>query len=71
MEVGRLIVFDNVIVSGVVPEEPVVSKKSGHLFEKRLVLKYIKEHGTCPITGQPLSEDDLIDVKSNTILFFK
>lgn len=29
-------------VSGTVPEEPVVSKKSGHLFEKRLIEKVIK-----------------------------
>lgn len=29
-------------VSGAVPEEPVVSKVSGHLFEKRLVIKIIQ-----------------------------
>ena len=29
-------------VSGAVPEEPVVSKKSGHLYEKRLILKVLK-----------------------------
>lgn len=29
-------------VSGTVPEQPVVSKKSGHLYEKRLILKVIK-----------------------------
>lgn len=29
-------------ISGVVPEEPVVSTKSGHLFEKRLIEKYIQ-----------------------------
>ncbi len=33
-------------VSGSVPEEPVVSTKSGHIFEKRLVLKAI-EVGCC------------------------
>lgn len=29
-------------LSGEVPTEPVVSKKSGHLFEKKLVTKYIE-----------------------------
>ena len=29
-------------VSGTVPEEPVVSRNSGHLFEKRLIEKHIK-----------------------------
>lgn len=29
-------------VSGTAPEEPVVSRTSGHLFEKRLIEKHIK-----------------------------
>ena len=29
-------------VSGTVPEEPVISTRSGHLYEKRLVEKHIK-----------------------------
>lgn len=29
-------------VSGTVPEEPVVSTKTGHVFEKRLIEKHIK-----------------------------
>lgn len=31
-----------VAVSGSVPEEPVVDRKTGHLYEKRLVLKYVQ-----------------------------
>ncbi|CAN0499098.1 unnamed protein product, partial [Laminaria digitata] len=34
------------VVSGQTPEVPVVSKKSGHLFEKRLVVKFIETEGT-------------------------
>ncbi|KAK4220496.1 hypothetical protein QBC38DRAFT_505691 [Podospora fimiseda] len=30
---------------GEVPEEPVVSRKTGAVFEKRLILKYIEENG--------------------------
>jgi pre-mRNA-processing factor 19 len=42
-------------LSGVVPQEPVVSSKSGHLFEKRLVLSKLEQSGNkCPITGQDL-----------------
>ena len=40
-------------ISGVVPTSPVVSAKSGHLFEKRLVLEQLEQSGnTCPVTGQ-------------------
>jgi pre-mRNA-processing factor 19 len=53
------------LVSGQVPAEPVVSKKSGHLFEKRLLLKYLEEHeNKCPMTGEHLTPDDLLDVTS-------
>eukprot|EP00850_Spirogloea_muscicola_P001047 SM000004S14917 [mRNA] locus=s4:227863:232784:+ [translate_table: standard] len=52
-------------ISGVSPEDPVVSKKSGLLFEKRLVQQYIAEHGSDPVTGVPLAEDDLLPIKSN------
>eukprot|EP00850_Spirogloea_muscicola_P001957 SM000007S20917 [mRNA] locus=s7:893761:898603:- [translate_table: standard] len=52
-------------ISGVSPEDPVVSKKSGLLFEKRLVQQYIAEHGSDPVTGEPLAEDDLLPIKSN------
>lgn len=51
-------------ISGVSPEEPVVSRKSGHVFEKRLILKaLIASGGKCPVTGEDLSEDDLIAVQ--------
>eukprot|EP00761_Pharyngomonas_kirbyi_P012316 gb/GECH01012343.1/.p1 GENE.gb/GECH01012343.1/~~gb/GECH01012343.1/.p1 ORF type:complete len:471 (+),score=114.27 gb/GECH01012343.1/:1-1413(+) len=52
-------------ISGQEPTEPVVSVKSGHLFEKRLVEEYIQQHEKCPITDQPLTLDDLVAVKSN------
>eukprot|EP01080_Neovahlkampfia_damariscottae_P003594 gene3594-6329_t len=54
-------------ISNKVPEEPVVSKKSGLLFEKRLILKYIDEKGVCPVTKETLSEEDLLNVKSETM----
>ncbi|WFD42737.1 RING-type E3 ubiquitin transferase [Malassezia psittaci] len=52
-------------ISGEAPKEPVLSKKSGLLFEKRLIERYIDENGKDPITGEELSLDDLIAVKSS------
>mmetsp|Transcript_67046 Transcript_67046/g.131501 ORF Transcript_67046/g.131501 Transcript_67046/m.131501 type:complete len:522 (+) Transcript_67046:38-1603(+) len=49
-------------ISGEVPKEPVVSTKSGHLFEKKLIEKYLASEDTCPVTGEPLSKDDLLAV---------
>jgi hypothetical protein len=50
-------------MSGEPPVEPVVSRKTGHMFEKRTILTYILETGNCPITGQPLSSEDLLELK--------
>jgi pre-mRNA-processing factor 19 len=47
-------------ISGAPPEEPVASRKSGHVFERRLAEKYVAETGRCPVTGDPLTADDLL-----------
>ena len=47
------------------PQEPVVSVKSGHVFEKRLIEKIIKDIGRCPVTDQVLTMDDVVEVKIN------
>ncbi|THG98460.1 hypothetical protein EW026_g3727 [Hermanssonia centrifuga] len=52
-------------ISGEPPQDPVVSQKSGHVYERKLILKYITENGTDPITGEKLEESDLITVKAN------
>ncbi|CAL5224503.1 g7199 [Coccomyxa viridis] len=52
-------------ISGTVPEEPVVNRNNGQLFEKRLVEKAVKETGKDPITQEPLEIDDLVPVKTN------
>jgi pre-mRNA-processing factor 19 len=52
-------------VSGSVPETPVVSVKSGHIFEKSVAEKYVRETGKCPVTGETLAVEDLLPVKSN------
>ena len=50
-------------VSNEVPEHPCVSPVSNQVFERRLIEKYIAENGTDPMNGQPLSEEQLIDIK--------
>jgi len=50
-------------------EEPVVSKTTGHIYEKKIIEKYITNFGKCPITSNPMTTEDLIKV--NTQLFSK
>lgn len=51
------------LVSNEVPEHPCVSPVSNQVFERRLIEKYIAENGTDPMNGQPLSEEQLVDIK--------
>jgi pre-mRNA-processing factor 19 len=50
-------------ISEETPQEPVVSIKSGHVFEKRLIEKHIKSTGACPVTREPLALDDLMPLR--------
>lgn len=52
-------------ISGEPPQDPVISSKSGHVYERRLIEKYITENGTDPVTGEKLEEGDLISVKAS------
>ncbi|KAJ1674822.1 hypothetical protein EV182_002496, partial [Spiromyces aspiralis] len=53
-------------ISGDVPKEPVVSPKTGKLYERRLIVKYIDENGKEPGTEEPLSESDLITLSQDS-----
>ncbi|EPE06458.1 cell cycle control protein [Ophiostoma piceae UAMH 11346] len=50
-------------ISGEAPEVPVVSKKTGAVYEKRLIEKYIEEHGKEPGTDDELDVEDLLELK--------
>jgi pre-mRNA-processing factor 19 len=52
------------VVSGEIPQEAVVSTKTGQLFEKRLIEKHIANGGKCPLTGGSIMSEDLLDVKA-------
>ncbi|CDF35187.1 Putative Pre-mRNA-processing factor 19 [Chondrus crispus] len=53
-------------ISGIVPDVPVVSAKSGHIFERRLIEQALEaSDGRCPETGEPLSTSDLIEIKKS------
>lgn len=52
-------------ITGNVPDEPVFSPKTGHVYEKRIILKHVESAGKCPVTKQEISADDLVDVKVN------
>ncbi|CAN6890240.1 unnamed protein product [Brassica oleracea] len=54
-------------VSGEVPVEPVVSKKTGLLYEKRLIERHISDYGKCPVTGEPHTIDDIGNASAGTI----
>ncbi|KAG8125497.1 putative Pre-mRNA-processing factor 19 protein [Naja naja] len=54
---------DSLVVSNEVPEHPCLSPVSNHVYERRLIEKYIAENGTDPVNNQPLSEEQLLDIK--------
>ncbi|KNG52406.1 cell cycle control protein [Stemphylium lycopersici] len=55
-------------ISGEAPREPVASRKSGNVFEKRLIEAHISEHHTDPVTGEDLATEDLIELKTPNVV---
>ncbi|XP_074380858.1 pre-mRNA-processing factor 19-like isoform X2 [Apium graveolens] len=55
-------------VSGRVPNYPVISKISGHMFDKEVIEKHIRDYGKCPITGASLTMDDIIGIFTKEVL---
>jgi pre-mRNA-processing factor 19 len=53
------------VISGSVPQDPVVSSKTGHLYERSVIEKCLENDGKCPVTGTDLSHEDLIAVKAS------
>ncbi|KAJ4320728.1 hypothetical protein N0V94_003258 [Neodidymelliopsis sp. IMI 364377] len=55
-------------ISGEAPREAVASRKSGNVFERRLIEAHIAEHHTDPVTGEELAVEDLIELKSPQVV---
>jgi len=56
-------------ISGEAPQEPVISTKSGHIYEKRLITKALENNkGVDPVTQEPLAQEDLLAVKANPLI---
>ncbi|KAF2156685.1 cell cycle control protein [Myriangium duriaei CBS 260.36] len=55
-------------ISGEAPQQPVASRKSGNVYEKRLIEQYIKENGTDPVNGEELTTDDLLDLQQPRVV---
>ncbi|RID52449.1 hypothetical protein BRARA_H03044 [Brassica rapa] len=58
----------NCAISGEVPVEPMVSKKTGLLYEKRLIERHISDYGKCPVTGELHTIDDIVSIKTGKIV---
>lgn len=58
-----------ITVSGQSPLNPCISIKSGHVYEKELVLKYLRDNDSRdPITGDIISEEDLVSIKTGLLI---
>merc|ERR1712013_262377 len=55
-------------LSNEVPDCPVESPVSGQVFEKRLIEKYVTEAGVDPINKEPLTIEQLIEVKCSPLV---
>jgi len=52
-------------LTGETPDEPVISTKTGHIYEKRVIEKYLREHDGKDPHDQVISPEDLIPVKAS------
>ena len=59
--------FTHCALSGVLLSHPVVSKKSGYVFEKSTIEKHIEAVGQCPITGVELKLEDLVEINLDKV----
>lgn len=49
---------------------PVVSTKSGHIFEKSAIEQHLETESKCPVTNEPLTKDDLVPLKCTLFFYY-
>lgn len=52
-------------ISGEIPRNPVFCPKTHLIYEKELIVNYIKVEGKCPITNTPIEVNDLFEIKND------
>jgi len=56
-------------LSGEAPEEPVVNVKTGNVFEKRVITKWLENNNNLdPLTKETVSAEDLVSIKVSKIV---
>jgi len=57
-------------ISGEVPEEPIVNRKTGAVYEKRVILKWLESSGNVDPQNkeEELTEQDLVPIKVNKVV---
>lgn len=58
----------NCSLSGNNAVHPVVSPRSGRVFERSVIEAYIREHASDPVSGDPLNSEELIPLSTQPIL---
>lgn len=49
-------------------EATILTQSIGNVFEKRLIEAYIAENGKEPVTGEDMTVDDLVELKSSRVV---
>lgn len=49
-------------ITGQPLRHPMASIKTGHLYEKEVIEKHLNSFPYCPITNQPMSQSDLVEI---------
>lgn len=49
-------------ITGQPLRHPMASIKTGHLYEKEVIEKHLNSFPYCPITNQPMSLSDLVEI---------
>ena len=57
-------VTNSKLVSGETPKEPVISPKSGSIFERRLIENYISTSGKDPVNDEDLTIEELVSINN-------